>query len=62
MRVDWVHLAQAASCEHGNEPWGSIKAGELLAHLRYLHFLKDSFPWSQMFCKLPLWGIALTVA
>jgi len=54
MRVDWVHLAQAASCEHGNEPWGSIKAGELLAHLRYLHFLKDSFPWSQMFCKLPL--------
>jgi hypothetical protein len=22
--VDWIHLAQAGSCEHGNEPSGSI--------------------------------------
>jgi hypothetical protein len=28
--VDWIHLAQmAGSCEHGNEPSGSIKDGDL---------------------------------
>jgi hypothetical protein len=32
--VDWIHWAQdrqvAGSCEHGNEPSGSIKCGEFL--------------------------------
>jgi hypothetical protein len=29
--VDWIHWAQVAgSCEHGNEPSGSIKYGEFL--------------------------------
>jgi hypothetical protein len=32
--VDWIYLAQdrdmAGSCEHGNEPSGSIKCGEFL--------------------------------
>jgi hypothetical protein len=32
--VDWMHLAQVSttgnSCEHGNEPSGSIKDGEFL--------------------------------
>jgi hypothetical protein len=32
--VDWIHLAQdgqvAGSCEHGNEPSGSIKCREFL--------------------------------
>jgi hypothetical protein len=32
--VDWIHWVQdrdrAGSCEHGNEPLGSIKCGEFL--------------------------------
>jgi hypothetical protein len=33
--MDWIHLAQdrsqwLSSCEHGNEPSGSIKGGEYL--------------------------------
>jgi hypothetical protein len=29
--VDWIHWAQVAgSCEHGDEPSGSIKCGEFL--------------------------------
>jgi hypothetical protein len=30
--VDWIHLIQdmTGSCEHGNEPSGSIKGGEFL--------------------------------
>jgi hypothetical protein len=29
--VDWIHWAQVAgSCEHDNEPSGSIKCGEFL--------------------------------
>jgi hypothetical protein len=29
--VDWIHWGQVAgSCEHGNEPSGSIKRGEFL--------------------------------
>jgi hypothetical protein len=29
--VDWIHLAQVVgSCEHGDEPSGSIKCGEFL--------------------------------
>jgi hypothetical protein len=24
----------AGSCEHGNEPWGSIKCGEFLDYIR----------------------------
>jgi hypothetical protein len=32
--VDWIYLAQerdwTGSCQHGNEPPGSIKGGELL--------------------------------
>jgi hypothetical protein len=39
--VDWIHLAQdkvqvAGSCEHGNEPSGSIKCGEFLEQLSVL--------------------------
>jgi hypothetical protein len=34
--MDWIHMAQdreepvVGSCEHGNEPSGSIKGGEFL--------------------------------
>jgi hypothetical protein len=38
--MDWIHLAQdrqvAGSCEHGNEPSGSIKCGEFLDYLSLL--------------------------
>jgi hypothetical protein len=36
--VDWIHLAQghvAGSCEHGNEPSGSIKCGNFLTSWAY---------------------------
>jgi hypothetical protein len=29
--VDWIHLDQ--SCEHGNEPFNSVKSWELLDQL-----------------------------
>jgi hypothetical protein len=37
--VCWIKLAHdkekwQAFCEHGNEPWGSIKYGEFLDYLR----------------------------
>jgi hypothetical protein len=28
--MDWIDLAQEDSCEHGNEPSGSIKCEEIL--------------------------------
>jgi hypothetical protein len=28
--MDWIDLAQEGSCEHGNEPQGSIKCWEVL--------------------------------
>jgi len=36
--VDCIHLAQdresvVGCCQHGNEPWGSIKGGEFLAYV-----------------------------
>jgi len=36
--VDWIHLAQDIVqwrhyCEHGNEPWGSMKNGNFLTSL-----------------------------
>jgi hypothetical protein len=31
--VDRIHLAQETSCEHGNEPSGSIKCCEVLEWL-----------------------------
>jgi hypothetical protein len=35
------------SCEHGNEPWGSIKGGKFLNQLSdYQLFKLDSAPWS----------------
>jgi hypothetical protein len=38
--VDWIHWAQdrqvAGSCEHGNEPSGSIKCGKFLDQLSVL--------------------------
>jgi hypothetical protein len=35
------------SCEHGNEPSGSIKCWEILEYLHNWQFLvKDSPPWS----------------
>jgi hypothetical protein len=36
----------AGSCEHGNEPSGSIQSGELLDLLDDYCFLKDSAPCS----------------
>jgi len=27
----------AGSCEHGNEPWGSLRGGEFLDRLSYLY-------------------------
>jgi hypothetical protein len=32
----------AGSCEHGNEPWGSIKSGKVLDHL-------GAAPWSLIY-------------
>jgi hypothetical protein len=38
----------AGSCEHDNEPSGSIKGGEFLDQLNDYQDLKDeSVPWSQ---------------
>jgi len=40
MSVDWIHLAQERvqravdTCEHANEPSGSIKGGEFLYLMR----------------------------
>jgi hypothetical protein len=35
--VDWIHLAQDRfSCEHGNEPYVSIKSGKFLHWLTVL--------------------------
>jgi hypothetical protein len=31
------------SCEHDNEPSGSIKGGEAFDHLSHYHFLKITF-------------------
>jgi hypothetical protein len=36
----------AGCCEHGNEPSGSIKGGELLDQLSDCQLLKDYAPWS----------------
>jgi hypothetical protein len=37
----------AGSCEHGNEPSGSIKGGEFLDQLSDCQLLKkDSAPWN----------------
>jgi hypothetical protein len=33
--------------EHNNEPFGSIKVGELFGQLNDYHVLKDSAPWSE---------------
>jgi hypothetical protein len=41
--MDWILLAQdrlAGSCEHGNEPSGSIKGGT------FFDLLRNSSPWS----------------
>jgi len=39
----------ASSCEHGNEPSGSIMSGELSDHLRDYQLLKkDSAPWNYL--------------
>jgi hypothetical protein len=51
--MDWIHLAQdrdmASSCEHNNEPSGSVKCWEFLEWLRnYWLFKKDSALWSQV--------------
>jgi hypothetical protein len=50
--MDWIDLAQdrdqwRGSCEHGNEPSGSIKFWEILEWLRNWRLLKKaSAPWS----------------
>jgi hypothetical protein len=37
----------AGSCEHGNEPWDSIKGEEFFDQLNYYQLLKKQFaPWS----------------
>jgi hypothetical protein len=49
--MDWIDLVQdrepvEGSCEHGNEPWGSIKC-EIFEWLRHWRLLKKgSAPWS----------------
>jgi hypothetical protein len=48
--VDWIHLAQNKTqicCEHGYEPSGFIKGGEILKQFSDYQLLKkDSVPWS----------------
>jgi hypothetical protein len=46
--MDWIHMAEdRASCEHGNEPSGSIKCWKILVYLGDWWLLKkDSAPWS----------------
>jgi hypothetical protein len=49
--MDWIDLAQdrdqwRGSCEHGNEPSGSIKCWEVLEWLHDWFFKKGSDPWS----------------
>jgi hypothetical protein len=31
--VGWIYLAEEGSCEHGNEPSGSIKCWDVLEYL-----------------------------
>jgi hypothetical protein len=49
MRTGFIWLkvgAMAGYCEHGSEPWGSIKGWIFInLHSNYC-FLKDSIPWS----------------
>jgi hypothetical protein len=45
--VDWINLAQErdqwrGSCEHGNEPLGSIKCWEILEWLHNWRLLRKS--------------------
>jgi hypothetical protein len=47
----WIRLGtsgrKGGSCEHGNEPLGSIKGGEFLDWLSDYYLLKkDSVPWT----------------
>jgi hypothetical protein len=45
--IGLIWLMVAGSCEHGNEPLGSIKDGEFLDYLRDYQILKmDSAAWS----------------
>jgi hypothetical protein len=47
--VGWIRLVQeAGTFEHGNEPVGSIKRGEILVYLWTIRFGKKdySIPWS----------------
>jgi hypothetical protein len=38
--MEWIDLAQEGSCEHGNEPSGSIKRWEVLEWLHKWRLLK----------------------
>jgi hypothetical protein len=51
--VDQMSLVQdrsvSGSCEHGNEPSGSMKGGEFLDYMNdYLFLKRTSSPWSQV--------------
>jgi hypothetical protein len=50
--VDRIHLAVAASCEHGNEASGSTKGWDFFDRLSNLRFLKDFAPRSQLITYL----------
>jgi hypothetical protein len=57
--VDSIDLAQDKDrhmldcCEHGNEPWSSIKCGEFPDRLSKFYVLKqDSNSWSRLFVCL----------
>jgi len=45
----------AGSCEHGNEPSGSIKGGVLLDYLSDSRLLKDSTTWNWLVGWLVGW-------
>jgi hypothetical protein len=45
----WLRMGSiVASCEHNNEPLGSIKGGEFLDQMSNCQLLKDSAPRSSL--------------
>jgi hypothetical protein len=45
----WIFLAQDGTCEHSDEPLGSIKFWDILEQLRNLRLLKKcSSPWNYL--------------
>jgi hypothetical protein len=45
----------AGSCEHSNEPSGTIKCEEFLDQLNDTQLLEDSASWSYLLQKVQVW-------